>query len=56
MRFTCQVWPGDTLTATATVKEITEKDDETLVALDVKTVNQKGEIVVSGTATAALPS
>ena len=32
------------------------EDNETLVALDVETVNQKGEVVVSGTATAALPS
>ena len=33
-----------------------KQDNETLVALDVETVNQKGEVVVSGTATAALPS
>lgn len=56
VRFRSQVWPGDTLTATATVTEVTKQDDETLVALDVETVNQKGEVVVSGTATAALPS
>lgn len=56
VRFRSQVWPGDTLTATATITEVTKKDNETLVALDVQTVNQKGEIVVSGTATAALPS
>ncbi len=56
VRFRSQVWPGDTLTATATVTEVTKQDNETLVALDVETVNQKGEVVVSGTATAALPS
>jgi acyl dehydratase len=56
VRFRSQVWPGDTLTATATITEVTKKDNETLVALDVQTVNQKGEVVVSGTATAALPS
>jgi acyl dehydratase len=56
VRFRSQVWPGDVLTATATVTEVTKKDSETLVALDVETVNQKGEVVVSGTATAALPS
>src|ERR1700753_68867 len=55
VRFRSQVWPGDTLTATATITEVTKKDDETLVALDVETVNQKGEVVASGTATAALP-
>jgi acyl dehydratase len=54
VRFRSQVWPGDTLTATATVTEVTKADDGTLVALDVETVNQKGEVVVSGTATAVL--
>jgi acyl dehydratase len=56
VRFRSQVWPGDILTATATITEVTKQDNETLVALDIETVNQKGEIVVSGTATAALPS
>jgi acyl dehydratase len=55
VRFRSQVWPGDTLTATATITEVTKQDSETLVALTVETVNQKGEVVVSGTATAALP-
>ncbi len=56
VRFRSQVWPGDVLTATATITEVTKQDNETLVALDIETVNQKGEVVVSGTATAALPS
>jgi acyl dehydratase len=55
VRFRSQVWPGDTLTATATVTDVQHGDGETLVSLDVQTVNQKGEVVVSGTATAALP-
>jgi acyl dehydratase len=54
VRFRSQVWPGDTLTATATVTDVSKADDGTLVALDVETVNQKGEVVVSGTATAVL--
>jgi acyl dehydratase len=54
VRFRSQVWPGDTLTATATVTEVTRSEDGTLVSIDVETVNQKGEVVVSGTATAAL--
>ena len=48
VRFTSQVWPGDTLDATATVKEI--KDG--LVELDVKTVNQNGVEVLKGYAEA----
>ena len=54
VRFRSQVWPGDTLTATATVTEVTRSEDGTLVSVDVETVNQKGEVVVSGTATAVL--
>lgn len=54
VRFRSQVWPGDVLTATATVSDVTRSLDGTLVSLDVETVNQKGEVVVSGTATAAL--
>ena len=51
-RFTSQVWPGDTLTATATVTAV--RDDE--VDLDVSTANQDGTVVFSGTATAKLDS
>jgi len=52
VRFTNQVWPGDTLDSTATVKAITEKDGVKLVELDVATVNQNGVVVVSGYAEA----
>ena len=52
VRFTNQVWPGDTLTATAVVTEIRQEGDDKLVDLDVKTTNQDGTTVVSGYATA----
>ena len=52
VRFTNQVWPGDTLTATAVVTEIRQEGDDRLVDLDVKTTNQDGTAVVSGYATA----
>ena len=48
VRFTSQVWPGDTLEATATVKEL--KDG--LVEFDVETKNQNGVVVLSGYAEA----
>ncbi len=48
VRFTSQVFPGDTLDATATVKEIKNG----LVELDVETKNQNGVVVVSGYAEA----
>ena len=54
VRFTNQVWPGDTLTSTATVRDIKMNENETLVDLDVKTVNQKDETVVRGYATAKI--
>ncbi len=52
VRFTNQVWPGDTLDATATVAGIREENGQKLVDLTVSTVNQDGTEVVSGSATA----
>ncbi len=48
VRFTNQVWPGDTLDATATVLKV----EDGLVDLDVTTVNQKGDVVLKGSARA----
>lgn len=52
VRFTRQVWPGDTLTATATVKAVREEEGGHVVDLDIATVNQDGATVVSGYASA----
>lgn len=54
VRFTAQVWPGDTLTATATIREVTEHDGVPVALIDVVTTNQDGTPVVTGTATARL--
>jgi acyl dehydratase len=48
VRFTNQVWPGDTLTSTATVESV----DDGVVNLEVKTTNQDGSVVLSGYAAA----
>ena len=48
VRFTSQVFPGDTLDATATVTGVAEG----IVELDIKTVNQKGVEVLKGSAKA----
>lgn len=56
VRFTNQVWPGDDLTGKAVVDAIREENGETLVDLTVTTTNQKGDVVVSGYATAKLAS
>lgn len=52
VRFVNQVWPGDTLTATAEVTGLREHDGEHIVELSVTTVNQHDVPVVTGTATA----
>jgi acyl dehydratase len=52
VRFTRQVWPGDSLTAKATVDAVREEDGQYYVDLTIATVNQDGTEVVSGYATA----
>ncbi|MGE0420548.1 MAG: MaoC/PaaZ C-terminal domain-containing protein [Acetobacteraceae bacterium] len=52
VRFTNQVWPGDTLVATATVEAIRNENGQNLVDLKLSTKNQNGVEVVSGSATA----
>jgi acyl dehydratase len=54
VRFTAQVWPGDTLTATATVREVTSQNGDPVALIDIVTVNQTGIAVVTGTAAARL--
>ena len=56
VRFTSQVWPGDTLTSVATVTELREEDGESLVDLEIVTTNQDGVAVVTGSATAKITS
>jgi acyl dehydratase len=52
VRFTNQVWPGDTLDSTATVEAIRDESGQKLVDLKLSTTNQDGKEVVTGTATA----
>lgn len=54
VRFVNQVWPGDTLTATAEVTEIRTEDGQQLADLSITTVNQDDVAVLTGTATARL--
>jgi acyl dehydratase len=54
VRFTNQVWPGDTLTATATVAEIRSEGSEQFVDLSLETINQDGKTVITGRATARI--
>ena len=53
-RFIGQVWPGDTLTAVATISALTQQDGHQLAEVDVSTRNQHGQEVLSGRATARI--
>lgn len=48
VRFKRQVWPGDSLTATAIVSAIDDQDGSRMVELELSTVNQHGEPVMTG--------
>jgi acyl dehydratase len=54
VRFTSQVFPGATLTATATVSAIREDNGELIVDFEVSTVDGEGVEVVKGTASALI--
>jgi len=54
VRFTNQVWPGDTLKATATVAALREDNGKPVVDLTLSTLNQDGKEVMSGTASARI--
>ncbi|MET7725087.1 MaoC family dehydratase [Streptomyces mirabilis] len=54
VRFKAQVWPGDTLTATATVESVDDTGAGPVAHFSLRTVNQDGVEVVTGTATARL--
>ena len=54
VRFKAQVWPGDTLIATATVESVEDSPDGPVAHFSLLTVTQDGAEVVTGTATALL--
>ncbi len=54
VRFSKQVWPGDTLTCTATVTELRDDGEVGLAELDLSVTNQDGDQAISGSATVAV--
>ena len=48
VRFSRQVWPGDTLTCRGTVTNKTDRNGERVIEGDVEVLNQKGETTVKG--------
>jgi acyl dehydratase len=55
VRFLKQVWPGDRLVARATVVDVRTEDGASVADVEVTTVNQHGEVLLSGYAVALLP-
>ena len=57
VRFSKQVWPGETLTCTAVVTVLRDAEESGVGLVDVEcqVVNQDGEAKLTGTATAAVP-
>ncbi len=56
VRFATRVWPGDTITCAGRVTRKYEEAGEKRIDGEVVATNQKGEVAVSGTFSAALPS
>jgi acyl dehydratase len=54
VRFLSQLWPGDTLTGTATVQALREDGAQHVVDLEIEVTNQNGDVVLTGTATASV--
>lgn len=54
VRFTAQVFPGATLTATATITEIKKEGDETIAEIVISTVDAEGTEVIKGSASALM--
>jgi acyl dehydratase len=54
VRFTSQVFPGATLTATATISEIREQDGAPVADITISTTDEAGTEVIKGNATARL--
>ena len=54
VRFSKQVWPGDTLTFAAKVTGKREENGEALVDVELTATNQDGVEVLTGSATAAV--
>ena len=56
VRFTSQVWTGDTHSSIATITDIREENGENIVELEIETTKQYGIAVITGSATARISS
>jgi peroxisomal enoyl-CoA hydratase 2 len=55
IRFSKQVWPGETLTCSAVVTAVDPSGDDAVVDVECEVTNQEGEVKLTGTASAAVP-
>jgi acyl dehydratase len=55
IRFASRFWPDDVLTCSATVTAKREEAGDGLIDCEFSAVNQNGEVIIRGDATAALP-
>ena len=56
VRFKGQLYPGSTLTIKAKVTKKYKEGDENRIDADLEVVDDQGTVLITGTATAALPS
>ena len=56
VRFATRVWPGDTITCSGRLTRVYDEGGERRIEGEVVATNQKGEVAVSGTFTAARPA
>lgn len=54
-RFQSRVWPGDRVTVTAEIVDVTETDDGAATEVELRITNGDDEEVISGAATATIP-
>ena len=54
VRFISQSWPGDTVTAQATVKALRVENGQALVDLDLASLSPNGQAILTGYATARI--
>ena len=54
VQFRNQVWPGDTLTGSAAIEALREEGGDHLADLVLTVTNQRGEVVLTGNASALL--
>jgi acyl dehydratase len=56
VRFRARVWPGDTVTVSGEVTDVTREDDHATVEAEIATENDDGDTLITGTVVAELPS